>query len=119
MTLATERRTPSRGTNLRLGRIVIGDSVNPWQLTRDAWRDVGQRAGVRIVEIEVVCSDVGEHRRRVENRVNDVPGLVLPDWSAVIRRDYHAWNREHVVVDTASRSVQDCLAQIRAALSED
>jgi predicted kinase len=104
------------GDNLRLGRIVIGDSVNPWELTRDAWRQVGQRAGVRTVEIEVVCSDVDEHRRRVESRVNDVPGLALPDWSAVVQRDYRPWNREHVVVDTAGRSVQDCLVQIRAAL---
>jgi hypothetical protein len=33
--------------NLRLGRTVIGDSVNPWMLTRNAWRDAGLRAGAR------------------------------------------------------------------------
>src|ERR1700729_2499064 len=36
--------------NLRLGRVVIGDSVNPWMLTRDAWRDAGLRAGAHVVE---------------------------------------------------------------------
>ena len=52
--------------NLRLGRTVIGDSVNAWTLTRDAWRDVGLRTGVCVVEVETVCSDPSEHRRRIE-----------------------------------------------------
>ena len=42
--------------NLRLGHDVIGDSVNPWMLTRDAWRAVGMRAGARVVEVETVCA---------------------------------------------------------------
>jgi len=102
--------------NLRIGGTVIGDSVNPWKLTRDAWRDVGLRAGVRTVEIEVVCSDLDEHRRRVQTRQTDVPGLLLPDWQAVLDRDYHPWDRNHVVIDTAGRSIPQCVAQIRAAL---
>ena len=40
---------------VHLGRIVIADSVNPWPVTRDAWIDVASRAGVRAVEIELVC----------------------------------------------------------------
>ena len=76
--------------NLRLGRTVIGDSVNPWMLTRNAWRDVGVRAGVPVVEIETICSDVQEHRRRIETRSNEVPDHVLPTWQDVIGRDYHA-----------------------------
>ena len=55
--------------NLRLGRTVIGDSVNPLQITRDAWRRVAERAAVRAVEIEVICSDPREHRRRIETRL--------------------------------------------------
>jgi predicted kinase len=43
--------------NLRLGRTVIADCVNPWPLTRAAWRSVAARAGVRAIEVEVVCSD--------------------------------------------------------------
>jgi predicted kinase len=73
--------------NLRLGRDVIGDSVNPWMLTRDAWRDAGLAAGARVLEVEVVCSDVEAHRRRVETRTVDVPGLVPPTWDEVIGRD--------------------------------
>jgi predicted kinase len=102
--------------NLRLGRTVIGDSVNPWMLTRNAWRDAGLRAGVRVVEIETICSDLKEHRRRIETRSNEVPGLVLPSWQAVIDRDYHAWDREHLTIDTAGRSVEACVELLRAVL---
>ena len=35
--------------NLRLGRDVIGDSVNPWMLSRNVWRAVGIRAGARVI----------------------------------------------------------------------
>ena len=105
------------GDNLRLGWTVIGDSVNPWMLTRNAWRGAGLRAGVRVVEIETICSDLQEHRRRIETRRNEVPGLVLPSWQAVIERDYHAWDREHLVIDTAGSSVEECIERICAALS--
>ena len=45
--------------NLRLGRDVIGDSVNPWMLTRNAWRDVGLRVGAQVSsEVETVCTDL-------------------------------------------------------------
>jgi predicted kinase len=102
--------------NLRLGRTVIGDSVNDWMLTRNAWRDVGLRAGVRVVEIETICSDLAEHRQRIETRSNEVPGMILPSWREVIDRDYRTWDREHVTIDTAGRSVEACVELIRAAL---
>jgi predicted kinase len=102
--------------NLRLGRTVIGDSVNPWMLTRNAWRDAGLRAGVRVVEIEMICSDLAEHRQRIETRSNEVPGMNLPSWREVIDRDYRAWDREHVTIDTAGRSVEACVELIRAVL---
>ncbi len=102
--------------NLRLGRDVIGDSVNPWMPTRNAWRDAGLRAGAQVVEVEIVCSDIEEHRRRVETRTSEVPGLILPDWQAVIGRDYHPWDRDRLTVDTAGRSVTDCIYLVLAAL---
>jgi len=102
--------------NLRLGRDVIADSVNPWLLTRDAWRDVGLRAGADVIEVETVCSDPDEHRRRVETRMVDVPGLVPPTWTEVVGRDYRPWDRDRVAVDTAGRDLAACVAQILAAL---
>ena len=64
--------------NLRLGRTVIADSVNPIQLTRDAWIGIAHRAQVRAAEVEVICSDPQQHRQRVETRPADITGLRLP-----------------------------------------
>jgi predicted kinase len=102
--------------NLRLGRTVVADSVNPLAITRDAWVDVANRTGVCFVEIEVLCSDAGEHRRRVEERASDIRGLPLPGWAEVVSREYDAWGRERIVVDTANLSVQQNVATIREIL---
>jgi predicted kinase len=77
--------------NLRLGLKVVADSVNPLSVTRAAWRDVAANAGVPFVEIEVICSNVAEHRTRVETRVGDIAGLRLPTWTDVEGRDYESW----------------------------
>src|SRR5437868_7405029 len=90
--------------NLRLGRIVISDSVNPIQLSRDAWLDVARRAHARAAEIEVTCSDAQCHRQRVESRISDIAGLKLPTWQKVLTRVYEPWTREHIVIDTTGRS---------------
>jgi predicted kinase len=90
--------------NLRLGAIVVADSVNPLTVTRDAWRGVAQRAGVPLIEVEVICSDRAEHRRRVEMRKADIPGHRVPSWQEVLDRPYDAWDREHVVIDTGALS---------------
>jgi len=102
--------------NLRVGRTVIADSVNPLPLTRDAWVEVANRAQVSAIEIEVKCSNASEHRHRVENRMADIPGLRLPTWQEVVSRDYHPWDREHVVIDTASRSVEQNIKILREVL---
>lgn len=102
--------------NLRLGRDVIGDCVNDWKLARDGWDEAGRRAGARVNWLEIVCTDKIEHRRRVETRVSDVPGLVAPDWQAVVKRDYHAWDRDHLTIDTAGRSVAGCVEIALSAL---
>lgn len=102
--------------NLWLGLDVVADCVNDWILTRDAWRDAGLQADGEIIEVEIVCSDADEHRRRVETRVSEVPGLHLPDWSNVIAREYHEWDRDHLTIDTAGRSVAACVERLLSAL---
>jgi predicted kinase len=102
--------------NLRLGRTVIADSVNPLSLTRDAWVEVAKRAGVSALEIEVKCSDQKEHQRRVETRTTDISGLRLPSWDEVVSREYHRWDREHVVIDTATCSIDKSVRMIRELL---
>ncbi len=103
--------------NLRVGRDVIVDSVNPWVLTRDAWRNVGLQAGARVLEVETLCTDLVEHRRRVETRASEVPGLILPDWQAAIGRDYQPWDRDHVTLDTARHSTAACIEVLLKLIS--
>jgi predicted kinase len=102
--------------NLSLGRIVVADCVDPWPLTRREWRAVAQRAGVRFLAVEIVCSDAGEHRRRVESRVADIPGQTLPTWSDVLERDYRPRDDERLVIDTARFDVSTSVSLIRSAL---
>lgn len=104
--------------NLRLGRTVVADSVNPLQITRDAWRDVGRRTQVSTLEIEVICSDLKEHRRRVEQRATDIAGLKLPTWQEVVEREYHPWDREHILVDTATESAEESVRLLQRTLQQ-
>jgi predicted kinase len=105
-------------SNLRLGLTVIADSVNPIPLTRDAWRAVAARAGARLVEVEVICSDAAEHRRRVETRVTDLPGFVSPTWAEVVERDYAPRADDRLVIDTAVMALEESVATLRGRLRE-
>ncbi len=87
--------------NLRLGRTVISDCVNPIAQSREAWRLVAQHAPAAFVEVEIICSNRDEHKRRVETRTSDIPNLKLPDWIDVQRREREPWTREHLVFDSA------------------
>jgi predicted kinase len=98
--------------NLRLGRIVLADCVNPWPLTRSEWRAVADRAGVPTLEVEIVCSDPHEHRRRVETRTADIPGHRLPTWQEIVARDYREWDTHPVVIDTARLTVEQAVRTI-------
>lgn len=102
--------------NLRIGNGVIADCVNPVRATRDAWRATAERAGARLVEVEVVCSDPEEHRRRIETRRPDIDGVRLPSWAEVTGRDYEPWDRPPLVIDTAGRPVDACVSAILEAL---
>ena len=106
--------------NLALGSIVVADTVNPIALTRNAWRAVGEAAGVKTIEIETICSNAEEHRQRVETRVVNIEGLVLPTWEQVLARDYDDWDRPRISVDTAGetpeQSFERTLALVRAEM---
>jgi predicted kinase len=104
--------------NLRIGRTVIADSVNPIPLSRDAWVEVANRAKVSAVEIEVICSDTEEHQRRVETRISDIAGSRCVTWQDVVSRDYRPWSREHIVIDTAGRTVEQVVTILRGAIAK-
>ena len=99
--------------NLNLGRIVVADSVNPIKITREAWRNVAERAGVALVEVVVTCSDSAQHQSRVEART---PGTRGSAWAEIVGRAFDPADGNAVVVDTANRPVEQCLGALEAAL---
>lgn len=101
---------------LRQGHTVIAESVNPLAVTRDAWRDAAVRAGVPVLEVEIVCSDPDEHRRRAHSRAVDIPDLPLPGWDQIVGLDYEPWNRDRLVVDTAGQEPGASLAPLVEAV---
>ncbi|MDC7817740.1 AAA family ATPase [Pseudomonas sp. BLCC-B112] len=102
--------------NLALGNPVLADCVNPVAESRQAWSDLAQRLGVLLLDVEVICSDPREHRRRVETRQVDVPGLQAPSWQSVLDHDYQAWAESPLRLDSASLSPQQAVALILARL---
>ncbi|GMK40604.1 kinase [Paenibacillus sp. CCS19] len=104
--------------NLQLGLDVIADMVNPIELTRQAWRDVAESLRIPYVEIEVICTDKEEHKRRVTTRVSDIPGLQQPSWEAVESRHYEPWDRDHIIIDTARHNIAQSMQLLRELIDK-
>lgn len=88
--------------NLRRGLSVVADCVNPVAASRQAWAGVAAAAGQACLMVHVVCSDSGEHRRRLATRKSDIAGHVLPSWEAVCAMRFDPVPHEALVVDTAT-----------------
>ena len=88
------------GDVLSTGGDVLVECVNPLPITRRLWERTAVDAGSRLLQVELVCSDRDEHRRRVEQRVSDIEGLVLPGWRDVLQRDYAPWPEADLRLDT-------------------
>ena len=104
-------------SNLANGLTVIADCVNPVRESREGWRTTAADAQTRILEVEIVCSDPAEHRRRVETRETDIKGLILPPWHEVLKRDYAPWEEPHLVIDTASVTAEEAIATIERQMA--
>lgn len=102
--------------NLAAGNPVITDSVNPLTLSRQAYHQAARVSCSGWLDVHVTCSDVTEHRRRVENRRLASPGERLPDWEKVQRRDFHPWQVDpsapFLELDTAALTRDACVAAI-------
>jgi predicted kinase len=98
--------------NLRPGHSVVVDCVNPVAESRQAWADIAARSGAPLLNIEVICSDPHEHRRRVEHRQSDITGLTPPSWSSVVNHEYEAWTQPILRLDTTSLSVDQAVELI-------
>jgi predicted kinase len=106
--------------NLRRGQVVIADAVSGVEAARAGWVSTAEAAGVALRVIEVVCPDVEEHRRRVEQRTNDLPGFTLPTWDEVQRAadEYEPRTDDRLVMDSTrpfEETVRDALRFLGAA----
>lgn len=102
--------------NLALGLSVVADSCNPIELTRREWRRVAEAGSSMFVDIEVICSDESEHRRRVETRSSSIPNLVLPTWDDVLAREYDPWSSPRILIDTAGIPPDTAYQQLQDSL---
>jgi predicted kinase len=114
--------------NLAAGQVVVADAMNPVPEAREAWRDIAAKLSAPLIEIEVVCSDRQEHRRRVEARSSaertaektakktDIAGLVSPTWDEVLARHYVPWTEDHWVIDTSVATADEAVAAVCARM---
>jgi len=84
---------------LRAGRSVVIDAVSPITEARNGWVALAAATGSALRLVEVTCSDLGEHRRRVERRTPGLDGHAAPTWQQVLDRRYDAWTDPHLVID--------------------
>jgi predicted kinase len=91
------------------GRDVVADAVNGVAAARAGWVALAERTGAVLRFVEVRCSDVAEHRRRVEGRRPEMPGHGVPTWEQVKRRRYEPWPPElsgRLVIDNIGDAAQ-------------
>lgn len=100
--------------NLLPGRAVVVDCVNALAVSQAGWCETARDASARLVNLHLVCSDSAEHRRRIDMRVADLAGHVLPTWADALAQDFHEHDGEHLRLDTAGRPVD---ALVEAALA--
>jgi len=84
------------------GRDVVADAVNAVAAARAGWVALAARTGAGLRFVEVRCSDLAEHRRRVEARAPEMPGHGVPTWEQVRWRRYEPWPpelSERLVID--------------------
>ena len=91
------------------GRDVVADAVNGVAAARAGWVALAERTRAVLRFVEVRCSDVAEHRRRVEGRRPEMPGHGVPTWEQVKRRRYEPWPPElsgRLVIDNIGDAAQ-------------
>ncbi|MCP5074823.1 MAG: AAA family ATPase [Rhodobacteraceae bacterium] len=104
--------------DLQNGHTVIADSVNPIELTRNAWREATKSVNCHPIDVEIVCSDKAEHRCRVETRKSDLAGKQLPSWQDVLNRKIEPWTRKRIIVDTAGKDVEQSVEELLSRLAD-
>ena len=104
--------------NLQLGNNVVADCCNPIELTRREWEEVAVNNNCRFVNIEVICSDKTEHKKRAEQRNTEVANMKLPMWNDIENREYHEWHKSRIVIDTAGKTIKQCQTELKEKVAD-
>lgn len=74
----------------------VVDAVNAVEPARDQWLRLAARRGIPIRFVEVVCSDEGIHRTRLEARGRQLAHIAEPTWHAVEQSldEWEPWSGE-------------------------
>ena len=86
---------------LASGGDVLVECVNPLPITRRLWEETASAVDARFLTVELICSDVAEHRRRARQRAGDIEGLEPPTWQEITHRDYAPWPEADLRLDTS------------------
>jgi adenylate kinase family enzyme len=97
---------------LMLGQSAILDCLVTDEVAA-RWQKTAAEYGGHLLVIECVCSDEGEHRRRLEGRTRGIPGWHEVGWNHVerMRSEFPPVTHEHLTVD-AMDPVEDNLRLI-------
>ena len=103
--------------NLNIGNNVVVDSCNPIKLTRNEYENIAKDNNCNYINIEIICSNKNEHKNRIETRENDIKNLKLPTWEDIEKRNYEEWDKEHIIIDTANKNINDCIIELKNKLN--
>ena len=101
--------------NLKIGNSVISDQCNPIKLTRNEFNDIAIKNNCKYMNIEIICSNETEHKKRVDDR--EYP----PTWEEILKRKYdpnygymyfEPWKEEHIIIDTANKTIDECTNEL-------
>lgn len=106
-------------SNLANDCLVVADCVNPVVESREGWRATAAVCKKPLLEVEVICSDPIEHRRRVEERRSDIDGLKPPSWQSVLAHEYSPWSEPHLVIDTALIAPREAIEIVGRHMNRD
>lgn len=96
---------------MSLGISVIIDAVNAVNEVREMWRNLSRTHHAELIIIECIL-DRALHKKRIESRIRNLPGMSETTWDDVLdrRKVWQPWNEERLVLDTA-KSAKDNLKE--------
>lgn len=103
--------------NLSIGISVVVDSCNPITETRNEFEGVARNCNSDFLNIEILCSNPLEHKMRIDSRSSSTAGLHFLTWQDVVRREYHAWDRDRLAIDTAGKPISDTFQELCIAIN--